>query len=87
MENIIMTSLFDAINEYSKIEVNQSNYEGLDLLSDCDYDSIQIIELICTIEELFCIVLEDEYYIFDKIRNISELYEYIKSKVAASGAT
>lgn len=43
----------DIINEYSKIEVTIDNVDKLDLIEDCGFDSIQMIELICSVEDVF----------------------------------
>lgn len=69
------------INEYSKTEVTIENVECLDLISDCGYDSIQIIELICSVEDVFGIEVSDEYMLADKIRNLREFLAYIEEEL------
>ena len=69
------------INEYSKIEITIENVEHLDLITDCGYDSIQMIELICSVEDVFGIEVGDEYMLADKIRNLGEFLAYIEGKL------
>lgn len=69
------------INEYSQIEVNTENVEYLDLITDCGYDSIQMIELICSVEDVFGIEVGDEYMLADRIRNLRAFLTYIEEKL------
>lgn len=69
------------INEYSQIEITMENVDFLDLITDCGYDSIQMIELICSVEDVFGIEVKDEYMLADKIRNLHEFYAYIEEEL------
>ncbi|MCI9322070.1 MAG: hypothetical protein HFH81_02235 [Lachnospiraceae bacterium] len=71
----------DIINEYSKIEVTIDNVDKLDLIEDCGFDSIQMIELICSVEDVFGIELDEDYMLADKIRNLHNFFEYIERKI------
>lgn len=77
----VKQEFINIINEYSQIEATMQNVESLDLISDCGYDSIQMIELICTVEDVFGIEVEDEYMLADKIRNLREFLAYIEGKI------
>ena len=69
----------DIVNEYSSIDVTIENVDFLDLITDCEYDSIQLIEFICTVEDVFGITIEDEYMTTEKIRDLNGLYKHIKN--------
>jgi len=77
----IVQEFIDIINEYSKVHVNEENLKQLDLITDCGYDSIQMIELICSVEDVFGIEMDDEYMLADKIRNLQDFLAYIEDKV------
>lgn len=82
MHNDILENLLSILNEYSKVNVTENNYQELDLLDDCGYNSIQTIELICSIEDVFSITLSDEFLVFDNIRKISSIVEYIEKSLS-----
>ena len=75
--NEIKENLFSIINENSAIVVSEENVDKIDLFDDCGYDSIRIIELVCSIEDFFSIVIEDDYLVFDNIRNVGAFFEYV----------
>lgn len=77
----IKQEFIDIISEYSQVEITMDNLDKLDLITDCGYDSIQMIELICSVEDVFGIEVEDEYMLADKIRKLSEFFSYIEMKI------
>ena len=78
MQNTKKQEFVDIINEYSKIEVTVDNVDHIDLIDDCCFDSIQMIELICSVEDVFGIELDENYMLADNIRNLQAFYEYIE---------
>jgi|HubBroStandDraft_3_1064219.scaffolds.fasta_scaffold741627_2 acyl carrier protein len=50
-------------------------------LVDIGYDSLKFIELVIKIESFFEIEFEDEYLSYHKFETVSEVEEYISSKV------
>lgn len=78
-EDQIIVSLLNIINEYSKIQVDKTNFLKLRIVEDCGYDSIQIIELVCTIEDVFSVEIDELDY--EQINNLGCLYENIKNMV------
>ena len=70
MQNTKKQEFVDIINEYSKIEVTVDNVDHIDLIDDCCFDSIQMIELICSVEDVFGIELDENYMLADNIRNL-----------------
>ena len=78
MQNTKKQEFVDIINEYSKIEVTVDNVDHIDLIDDCCFDSIQMIELICSVEDVFGIELDENYMLADNIRNLHAFYEYIE---------
>ena len=78
MQNTKKQEFVDIINEYSKIEVTVDNVDHIDLIDDCCFDSIQMIELICSVEDVFGIELDENYMLADNIRKLHAFYEYIE---------
>lgn len=70
------------INEYSRIKVTVDNVDQLDLIDDCGFDSIQMIEFICSVEDVFGIELGEEYMLADEIRNLRSFWGYIMRKIS-----
>ena len=56
--------------------INEYNDET-DLISDCDYDSLSIIQLVVQIEETFQIELPDEFLDLDYLRSYSWWKKYL----------
>lgn len=79
--NIILKNFLTIINNYSKLNVTDENYICYDLLYDCGLNSINIIELICDLEEKFNIIIYDENLSVEKIRYIDKLFIIICEKL------
>lgn len=79
--NIILKNFLTIINNYSKLNVTDENYICYDLLYDCGLNSINIIELICDLEEKFNIIIYDENLSVEKIRYIDKLFIIIYEKL------
>ena len=77
----VTEQLFNIINEYSQVEVTEDNYMNLDILDDCGYNSIQTIELICSIEDVFGIEFDEDVLNINNIRPIVNICKYISGKI------
>lgn len=63
------------INQYSSIVVDENNLKDIDLLDDCEFDSFQMIEFVCLLEEAFGIEFDDDMLLAEKLRKLGELWD------------
>ena len=78
MESEIINMLDDIIISLSANNVSQPELnENTDLIVDCGFDSISIIECIVEIEQQFNIEFEDDSIDIERIQSYSWLKKYI----------
>lgn len=65
------------INQYSSVVVNETNLKDMDLIDNCEFDSYQMIEFVCMLEEAFGIEFDDEMLLAEKLRKVGELWRIL----------
>ena len=74
--------LKEMIVELSKREIDVSCItESTDLISDLDFDSINVVQLIVNIERMFDIEFDDNVLAFDAIINFKTLAECVERQI------
>lgn len=74
----VRTKIREILQKYSEKEVGDGD---ISLIEDLEFDSLQLIEALTEIEEVFRISFEDGEILLDMVDHSEEMIQYVESSI------
>lgn len=74
----VRTKIREILQKYSEKEVGDGD---ISLIEDLEFDSLQLIEALTEIEEVFRISFEDGEILLDMVDHLEEMIQYVESSI------